>query len=241
MTIKGQGYADANGTQTPAKMSLTFKGATGITPNFQEITTDKAGYNIWLNSDGSTNKIERYDPWLDTTGDLGTWRTYQFTVHSYDRTSLYTTNADGSFLVTNVVAHELSRPNLEAWEYARFNPEGQLQSQGFYTIKFGTPITKDLDNGFYGTDNYGEFRLWTVYGTNVVIPRWLISEKGNIVTINRTNDTVTTPLFFAYSTNAAIPDDDGNTMPEGSQFITNHVSGLVTNVPAIYTVCRSKL
>jgi hypothetical protein len=242
MTIKGNGYANGGGFQTPATMNLSFKGTTGITPVTQNISNAMPGWNFWINKDGTTNKVERYDPWYDTKGNLESWTTYAFTVHSYDADTLYTTNviAGGptNVIITNFVQQSIGNVDLRGNEYST-NLGGGLTFQGNNIVKFGTPIMADLHDGFFGTNAHGLFRFFNAtYGSNVSIGRWVIATQDSIETVGQTNNTVTTSNAVVLSTNVFLLVNDTSTsfrgsrstLPPQSTVTAVHTNGLVTNV-----------
>jgi hypothetical protein len=219
MNIKGNGYAEsASGTQTTAKVSLSFKGTTGITPNVQVINNNLPGWNIYLDSDGTTNSMTHYDPWHATNGIAQTYRTYTIRVDDFYQDTLYTTNmADTNAVVyqTNLISASIQNEN-DVYGYFYKTNLGYTQYLGWQDIRFAVPVT----GGDYSSDPVGYIEL--PYWPYPLIPMWVVAEEVSLR--SQTNAGVgTNVLASILSTNFTY--GSGDYLPDG-----NYIFGVSTNV-----------
>src|SRR5208282_3145268 len=96
------------------------------------------------NSDGTTNQMDRYDPWFNTNGTLQSSVFYDAEVHSFAMDTITTTNFSGTntvLLVTNTIKEKITKNNeLDGTlniTNSPFYPGGTIYGD---TVLFGTPI-----------------------------------------------------------------------------------------------------
>lgn len=222
MSLKGSGYAD-NGSA--AKMSLTFKGTPGIVPESQAINTALPGYDIFLNSNGSTNHIDRYDPWADTSGLQQGYTTYSFQVDRYAVDTLYSTNGfdtNATVVVTNGVDQSISAVNLAGEMVLTNAVDDQNGEYGDQVINFGTPILSASDYVTqYGTNAAGYIFL---PGTNILA--WAIAEQVSTIRQVTTQNVTNAPTSLL-KTNDDSPFFVNEELSDGSIVIA------VSNTPPV--------
>jgi len=196
MSLKGTGFAwNSNGVQTAAAISLSFKGTTGITPNSQVVNTNLPGFDFVLNSDGTTNYVDRYDPYINTYGTNQTVWTLSTLINDWNATSVETTNGT-TVLVTNNVDSEIYSVDVQGYNTCDRRSE---------TILFGTPI---------GTNPVCQYQVqlggpsFALVNRTTNVPVFLIAQS--IYTVDRVPDSNNNVVV--YTTNSSY---------EGSGLLTN--------------------